>query len=182
MSEFAPGSTTPTVTLTGLDGPIALVFDSRGNLFVANQNATVSEFSPGSTTPIATLSGLSRPIALAVDVRSNTFVANAGTDTVSEFALQPAAGGVVICTAQPGQPISVDASTGTGLAISNAELARIFTTGAITFGDPSQTGTITFAATPSASVVALESPTGPGTIILDDASGTRWPLAPATSA
>ena len=174
VSEFAPGSTTPTATLTGPNGPIALVFDSRGNLFVADQFGTVSEFAPGSTTPIAKLSGLNRPSALAVYGSSNLFVANAGADTVSEFALQPAAGGVVIRTAQPGQPISVGATSGTGLAISNAELARIFTTGAITFGDPSQTGTITFAAaiTPGTSVVALQSPTGPGTIVLDDASGT----------
>ena len=133
----------------------------------------VSEFAPGSTTPSAALTALSVADVLAVDVRSNLFVANAGADTVSEFALKPAAGGVVIRTAQPGQSISVGATSGTGLAISNAELARIFTTGAITFGDPSQTGTITFAAaTPRASVVALQSPTGPGTIVLDDASGT----------
>ena len=36
MSEFAPGSTTPTATLTGLSSPAALAFDSNGNLYVAN--------------------------------------------------------------------------------------------------------------------------------------------------
>ena len=107
MSEFAPGSTTPTATLTGLDRPDALAFDGRGNLFVANQKlATVSEFA--STRPV------------------------------------PAAGGVVIRTAQPGQSISIGVNSGTGLAISNAALAQIFTTasGTITFGDPSQTGDV----------------------------------------
>ena len=59
MSEFAPGSTTPTATLTGLNDPDALAFDSSGNLYVANDgNDTVSEFAPGSTTPTATLTGL----------------------------------------------------------------------------------------------------------------------------
>ena len=61
VSEFAPGSTTPTATLTGLNDPDALAFDSSGNLYVANYggNGTVSEFAPGSTTPTATLTGLS---------------------------------------------------------------------------------------------------------------------------
>ena len=36
MSKFAPGSTTPTATLTGLNCPFALAFDSSGNLYVAN--------------------------------------------------------------------------------------------------------------------------------------------------
>ena len=62
MSEFAPGSTTPTATLTGLNDPEALAFDSSGNLYVANTgNNTVSEFAPGSTTPTATLTGLTVP-------------------------------------------------------------------------------------------------------------------------
>ena len=56
VDNFAPGSTTPTATLTGLDNPIALAFDGNGKLYVANEgNNTVSEFNPGSTTPNATL-------------------------------------------------------------------------------------------------------------------------------
>jgi hypothetical protein len=50
VSEFAPGSTTPTATLSGVNLPIALSFDSSGNLFVANvDDGTVSEFAPLST-------------------------------------------------------------------------------------------------------------------------------------
>ena len=188
VSEFAPGSTTPTATLTGLNYPIALAFDARGDLFVANaEGNTVSEFAPGSTTPTATLSGLNSAFALAFDARGNLFVANGFGTTVNEFATAvplAASGGVVIRTAQPGQSISVGSAAGTGLALSNAELAQIFTTasGAITFGDPSQTGTITFAAatpatTPGASIVAVQS--GSGTIVLYDASGTA--LAAGTS-
>ena len=87
VSEFAPGSTTPTATLTGLDYPDALAFDSSGNLYVANgATNTVSEFAPGSTTPTATLTGLNEPHALAFDSSGNLYVANEGSSTVSEFA------------------------------------------------------------------------------------------------
>ena len=34
--EFAPGSTTPGATLTGLSYPVALAFDQAGDLYVAN--------------------------------------------------------------------------------------------------------------------------------------------------
>ncbi len=49
ISEFAPGSTTPTATLTGLNSPDALAFDARGDLYAANYNypGTISEFAPG---------------------------------------------------------------------------------------------------------------------------------------
>jgi hypothetical protein len=181
VSEFAPGSIIPTATLTGLNGPAALASDTHGDLFVANgSGTTVSEIAPGSTKPTATLTGLNNPTALAFDARGNLLVAILGDDTLSQFTVPPpvpTAGGVVIRTAQPGQPISIGTNSGTGLAVSNAELAQIFTTalGAITFGDPSQTGSITFAAatpatTPWASVVDIQS--GSGSIVLNDASGT----------
>ena len=80
MSVFAPGSTTPTATLTGLNNPFALAFDSSGNLYVVNYdnngNSIVSKFAPGSTTPTATLTGLNNPFALAFDSSGNLYVAN----------------------------------------------------------------------------------------------------------
>jgi hypothetical protein len=95
----ASKNTTPTVTLTGLNGPEALAFDPSGNLFVANFNGTtVSEFSTAAlatntTTPTAILTGLTNPIALAFDSSGDLFVANSsygGGDkkgiTLSEFA------------------------------------------------------------------------------------------------
>ena len=48
---FAPGTTTPGGTLTGLSGTTALVLDPSGDLFIANSgNNTVSEFA-GTTGP-----------------------------------------------------------------------------------------------------------------------------------
>ena len=144
MSEFAPGSTTATATLSGLSGPFALTFDAAGNLFVANNsNGTVSEFTPASYTP--------------------------------------SAGGVVIRTAQSTEAMSIGGGTAPAntLSLTNAELARIFTTasGTVTVGDSSQTGAITFhtatvATTPGASTMVVQSTTGPGGILLDDSNGT----------
>jgi hypothetical protein len=83
-------STTPTATLTGLDHPDALAFDSSGNLYVANEGTynavghTVSEFAPGSTAPTTTLTGLYQPYALAFDSSGNLYVA--GGWGVTKFA------------------------------------------------------------------------------------------------
>jgi len=89
VSEFAPGSTTPTTELAGLSAPKALAFDSHGNLYVANsdfgQGTTVNEFAPGSTVAAATLTGVTDPVALAFDPNGNLFVANYVISTVSEF-------------------------------------------------------------------------------------------------
>ena len=77
MSKFAPGSTTASATLTGLNLPYALAFDSSGNLYVANYGSnTVSKFAPGSTTASTTLTGLNEPNALAFDSSGNLYVAN----------------------------------------------------------------------------------------------------------
>src|SRR5205823_5276862 len=69
------------------NGPVALAFDSKGTLYVANAGAdTVSMFSPGSTSPTATLSGgLKRPTGLAIDKDDNLYVANRWGTTVSRF-------------------------------------------------------------------------------------------------
>src|SRR5262249_46776837 len=149
-------------------------------LYVANNTGgTVSVFAPGSTTPSATLTGLNGASALAFDAGGNLYVANSGNSTVSVFTPSAAAGGVVVRTAQPDQPINVGAPSGTGLSLSDAELAQIFTTasGTVTFGDPSQTGDITFAGaagviSAAANVVVLQASAGPGAIVLDSSGGT----------
>ncbi len=57
-SASSPGALTQTSTLTGLDDPDALAFDSFGDLFVANGgNGTVSEFA----IPPATLTITGKP-------------------------------------------------------------------------------------------------------------------------
>ena len=76
MTEYAPGSVTPSVTFNGLNSPSALALDSSGNLYVANGgNGTVSKFVGSSTTPTQTFTaGGSSPSALAVDSAGNVYV------------------------------------------------------------------------------------------------------------
>jgi hypothetical protein len=168
-----------------LDGLNALAFDASGNLIDSNRTAgTVGEFAPGSTKPTATLTGLIQPTALAFDGSGNLFVTNIWFTTVSEFtpaSYRPAAGGVVLRTALPAEAMSLGGSSTVPntLSLSNAELARIYTTarGTVTFGDSSQTGNITFqdarpATTKGASTVVMQSTSGPGGIFLNARSGT----------
>jgi hypothetical protein len=78
----------PSATLTGLNLPVALAFDSAGNLYVGKLiGTTVSKFVPGATTASATLTGLNGPVALAFDSAGNLFVANKTGNTVSKFAV-----------------------------------------------------------------------------------------------
>ncbi|HEY5314842.1 MAG TPA: MBG domain-containing protein, partial [Pirellulales bacterium] len=188
VEKFAPGSTTPSATYSaGVYYPRALAFDSSGNLYVANTgNVTVEKFGPGSTTPSATFSaGISYPIALAFDSSGNLYVANYFGSTVEEFAPGSAtatAGGVVIQSSVESRPMLVggtNSSPVAGINLTTAELAQIFTTstGTVTIGDGQQTGNITFstatpATTAGASLDVIQSTTGAGQIILDDASGS----------
>ena len=76
VSEFAPGSTTPTATLGGLASPCALAFDGSGNLFVLNfGNNTISEFAPGAPRLPPPLPGLALR-AMTFDSSGNLYVVN----------------------------------------------------------------------------------------------------------
>jgi hypothetical protein len=143
----------------------------------------VSEYAPGRTTP-TNLTGLDIPHGLAFDGRGDLFVTNGYSTTVSEYrpvSYRPAAGGVVLRTALPTEAmrLGVSSTAPRTLTLSNAELARIFTTarGTVTIGDSSQTGNITFhdttpATTAGASTVVIQSTSGQGGIFLDASNGT----------
>jgi hypothetical protein len=97
VMEFAPGSTTPSRTITGLEGPdIGLAVDASGDVFVTEAvgNVDVKEFTPsGGNTPSRTLSaatsptGINVPAGIALDASGNLYVANnGGTIGVSVYA------------------------------------------------------------------------------------------------
>ncbi len=86
-------TTSSTFSDASLNSPSGLAFDSRGDLFVANDNNanTITEFTAG-TTPgtfgaTTTISdpSLNQPLGLAVDAYGDLFAANAFGGTVTEF-------------------------------------------------------------------------------------------------
>ena len=77
VDVFAPGSTTPTATLTGLSFPGCWPLTPTATSSSPTSKKQHGErVWPGSTTPTATLTGLYAPSALAFDARGNLFVAN----------------------------------------------------------------------------------------------------------
>lgn len=70
----------------GLSGPHSLAFDSSGDLFVANNNDTVTEYAQGGSRPIATIStGVSGATVVALDRLDNLWVANRDGDSVTKY-------------------------------------------------------------------------------------------------
>ena len=146
VSVIAPGNTSPTSVLTGMEKPVAIAFDAHGDIFVADAGTNeVDMFAPGATRPSFTIAGVNDPRALAFDSSGRLFVASGLDNTISMFSTpSPTAGGVMLETAQPGESISIGGASGSGLILSDAELADFFTAsgGAVTIGDSGQTGDI----------------------------------------
>ena len=155
-----------------------------GNAVLNTRAGTISLAAGVNADGTASSGGGTLTIAAGATVASDNTGTSAitlrGSDLAIDTSSNPAvvvatAGGEVIRTAQPGEDISVGANPTGGLAVSNAELAQVHTpAGAVvTFGDPTDVGTITFAgATPGAGVVAVQAANGPGSIVLNSTAGT----------
>ncbi len=181
VSEYAPGTISPTATITGLGDPSGLAVDARGNLFVGTYGEVMQEVLPGSTTPLPFAFNGNFGEFPVFDRSGNLFITNRSVP--SEFTFnQPRASAITIRPSLSSLPITIGGTnnaSGTGINLTSAELARILTAsnGSITFGDTNQTGNITFvnatsATTPGASTIAVQSPAGTGQIILDDGAGS----------
>ncbi len=197
VSVFAPGALTPTSTLTGLQNPVSLAFDTNGNLFVASygfggDSGAVSVFAPGATLPTATLTGLNGPSVLAFDSKGNLYVANnphtgsAIPTTVSKF---NAAGAYTINDGNGGHNYAVTLVNSAGGVINNSG-TTIFTQTSVhtnqsqaNYGTP-VTFTVTVAATggnvgPAGSVEIYDNGTHDlGAATLQSANGatSTWSL------
>jgi sugar lactone lactonase YvrE len=165
--KFIPGiAVIPLVT--GLNKPISLTFDARGDLYVANFGAnTVLEVGPNANV-LTTFTGFYGPYGLAFDSQGNLLVSNNAAVSFARLSV----GGVTVRSSLPARPIEVGGATVAGVNLSAAELARIIAPGSLTIGDPTQTGNITLtnAIFATESVQVVESPTGPGRIVLNDAN------------
>jgi hypothetical protein len=89
VEVFAPGTTVISRTITkGIALPVAVITDSSGNLFAANQSSDdVTVYAPGATSPLRTIhQGIKLPSALAFDRSGNLYVANGGANSVTVYA------------------------------------------------------------------------------------------------
>src|SRR5438876_1149062 len=72
---------------SGLDGPLAMAFDSAGNLFVTEPSSSgdgyVDKFTPNGTR--STFAELGGPLGLAFDSAGNLFVADGGSGNIYKF-------------------------------------------------------------------------------------------------
>jgi streptogramin lyase len=105
-------STAITVTNASLYFPTSLAFNSGGDLYIANQQYTISELTKGS--PVANTvisSGLGFPTSIAFDSAGNLFVADQNLHGISEVALGSSVA-VPLVTGEPYFP--------TALAFDNA--------------------------------------------------------------
>lgn len=89
ISEYGPGSGTPFLTISGLDGVTALTTDKFNQLYVGLYNAgsgSVEVFAVGGTVPLRTITnGIGLATGLAVDAADTLYVLNSQTN-VSVYA------------------------------------------------------------------------------------------------
>jgi sugar lactone lactonase YvrE len=166
--KFIPGSAVIPF-LSGLNKPVGLALDTHGSLYVANFGVnTVLEVGPNASV-LATFAGFNGPYGLAFDANGNLLVANNATTSFTLLNV----GSVTVRSSLASRPIKVGGAPGAvaGINLTAAELGRFIAPGSITVGDSTQTGTITFTNAPfnTESVQVVESPTGPGRIVLDEA-------------
>jgi hypothetical protein len=88
VTLYVNGQSLPLATVqNGVTNPQALIFDSAGDLFVADQPGSVTEYAPPyNTAPTTIGNGVNHPQALAIDSRGDLFVANgSGSNTVTIY-------------------------------------------------------------------------------------------------
>ena len=93
IAEYAPGSSTPERSLTGIVNPRAMVVDASGDLFVADAGVgtagEVLEYTPQDTSPSRTISsGIASPQFVGVDKNGLVYVLNlprSATPTLTEY-------------------------------------------------------------------------------------------------
>ncbi|HTA38721.1 MAG TPA: hypothetical protein VK760_06575, partial [Candidatus Acidoferrales bacterium] len=90
--DLRSGKLLSTLT-TGMQGPLSIVFDYNGNMYVGNQSGGIHshgdivEFAPGGTSPTRTIaSGVDDPFSLAVDDSNNIYCANQFSNSVTVYA------------------------------------------------------------------------------------------------
>jgi hypothetical protein len=123
VTLYVNGQSTPLATIqNGVTNPQTLVFDTAGDLFVANQPGSVTVYAPPyNQPPLAIANGINHPQALAIDPRGNLFVANRnGSNTVTLYS--PPYGGAPSATISSNvdDPVSLALDANANLFVVNS--------------------------------------------------------------
>jgi len=128
----------------GMNGPGPIAFDSSGNVWVVNNNTTLSKLN-GSGVALSpstgyAAGGLSGPVAIALDGSGNAFIANSGNNTVTRlsstgtaYASTPFSGGGM------NGPFAIALDSATNVWVLNrtgSSLSKMSATGALASGSP----------------------------------------------
>ena len=105
VTEIQPGVATNVYT-TGFNYPVALAFNSAGDLFVLNNGSgNIIEVTPdGTQIPFA--AGLTYPQGMAIDNSNNLFVAQGGSSSVEEFT--PSGNAITVVSNVPASCVALD--------------------------------------------------------------------------
>ena len=155
----ASGAATPFATIgggsTGIQGPLGVVLDTAGRIYVANYNAnslTVYAANPvGSVTtaPVAKIAGantaLSEPFGLVMDGNGRTIVTNFASSTVTVYAANPV--GTL-------NEIPVATISGSSTGLSGPQDVALDSTGRIYVSNEASDTVTVYAANPSGSVTS----------------------------
>ncbi|MEI6235746.1 MAG: Ig-like domain repeat protein [Planctomycetota bacterium] len=193
VGKFGPtGAAINASFMTGLSNPFGVALDASGNVYVSASN-TIVKAPPGGGTGTVLIGSLpATSNGVVVDGSGNVYYSQRSTtNTVNKLTIGTvAANSVAIRSSVASLPMSLGGANNavTGVNLTDVELARIVTSasGSITFGDTTQTGDITFttatpATTAGAAINVLQSTSGAGKIVLDDAAGTATALNGGTS-
>lgn len=123
VALYVTGQSAPFATIqSGVVSPQALVFDTAGDLFVANQSGTVTEYPPPyNQAPISIASGINHPQSLAVDARGDLFVANGnGSNTVTVYSAPYGGPPLTTISSNIDDPVSLALDSNANLFVVNA--------------------------------------------------------------
>ncbi len=123
VTLYAYAQTTPFATIaSGVSNPQALIFDTSGNLFVADQPGSITEYAPPYNQAPNTISnGVNHPQALALDSRGDLFVANGnGSNTVTMYSPPYVGGPSQVIAANVDDPVSLALDASGNLFVLNS--------------------------------------------------------------
>jgi DNA-binding beta-propeller fold protein YncE len=150
--------------------PEGLAFDSAGNLYVANFDAsadTIGKFTPGGVGSIfaTTSTGVNRALGLTFDSAGNLYATNAGNQTIEKFNITTGVGSVFAHTAGGPSALAFDSAGNLYVATESNSIIQKFT--------PDGVGSVFATVNTVASSLAGLAIDGAGNLYVSDANANK---------